>query len=847
MPMSVTPPLTPDKIVVETFGVKGMTCAACVRRVETAVGGIPGVTAADVNLASEKIRVSYLPDQVTPIRFQAAVEKAGYALFELSGDDREEQAALARQRELQKQRRQLTVSALFAVPLLVLAMSEMVGAPLPEMIGPSHHPLRFSLLQLILVIPIVIAGFHFYTKGFKALWHRSPNMDSLIALGTTAAVGYSVWNTVRVFFGDAMAVMHLYYETAGVILTLIKVGKYMEAVSKGRTGDAVKKLMGLQPRTALVLRNGSEEAVPVEAVLPGDELIAKPGEKIAVDGVVVDGKTTIDESMLTGESMPVEKQAGDPVTAATMNQNGTIRYRAVRVGKDTALAQIIRLVEEAQGGKAPIARMADVISAYFVPIVMAIAVTSGGMWYMGGQSAPFALNIFISVLVIACPCALGLATPTAIMVGTGRGANLGVLIKGGEPLEIASRIDTVVFDKTGTLTEGKPRVTDVVPLAEHSEEEIVRLAASAEKGSEHALAGAILEESRNRHLDLLPGTDFEAIPGYGIRIQLGHQSVWLGNLKLMQRETILSEEHSIAERLYSEGKTAVYLCIDRKLIGIIAVADSLKKESREAVSRLHDLGIATVMLTGDNARTANAIAKTVGIDEVKAQVLPNQKADEIKSLQNIGKRVAMVGDGINDAPALAQADIGIAIGSGTDVAMASAQVVLMQNSLMGVVTAILLSRATLRNIRQNLFWAFGYNVAGIPIAAGLAHLFGGPTLNPMFAAAAMAMSSVSVVTNALRLRRFKPVKSSIQRTKNILADSKETLMKTEITVEGMMCGHCVAHVQKALEKIPGVTAVKVSLEEKTASLESTGRVVENLIFSAVQEAGYTVTGVKNLG
>jgi len=575
-------------------------------------------------------------------------------------------------------------------------------------------------------------------------------------------------------------------------------------------------------------------------------LIAKPGEKIAVDGTVLDGNTSIDESMLTGESIPVEKNAGDTVTGASMNQNGTIRYRATRVGKDTALAQIIKLVEEAQGSKAPIARMADVISSYFVPIVMVIATVAGLSWFIGGMEVTFALKIFISVLVIACPCALGLATPTAIMVGTGRGASLGILIKGGEPLEIASSINTVVFDKTGTITEGKPKVTDILALNGWRENDLLQLAASAEKGSEHSLGAAIVEEGETRGLIFLKGSNFQAVPGQGIMVHLDGKALLLGNLKLMQENNVLKNERPEAGQLSAEGKTPMYIAVNYDFAGIIAVADVVKTDSAQAINRLRKMEIKTVMLTGDNHRTAEAIARQVGIDEVVAEVLPGDKANKVKSLQENGKKVAMVGDGINDAPALAQADLGIAIGSGTDVAMESAGIVLMKNSLLGVVTAIELSRATLRNIKQNLFWAFGYNSAGIPIAAGVAFLFGGPTLNPMFAAAAMALSSVSVVTNALRLRHFKPAEIIDEFSLDLKPVSKESGMKTEISIDGMTCQHCVKNVTEKLNQLNAVTSTVVHLEQKIAVVEYNAALDDAMIIKAISNAGYTVTNIKAL-
>ena len=647
------------------------------------------------------------------------------------------------------------VAISFTIPLLYIAMGHMMGLPIPAFINPHYNPFNFALVQLILTIPIVIAGYKFYTVGFKALLKRNPNMDSLIAVGTSAAFIYGIYAMYKIVNGHNEYAKDLYFETAGVIIALIMLGKYLETRSKGKTSEAIKKLIGLQPKTATVVKGEEEIDIPIEEVEAGDIILVKPGEKIPVDGKVVEGHSSVDESMLTGESIPVEKNIGDNVVGASINKNGIIKFEATKVGKDTALAQIIKLVEEAQGSKAPIAKLADIISGYFVPIVMAIAVISGLLWYITGSEPVFALTIFIAVLVIACPCALGLATPTAIMVGTGKGAELGVLIKSGVALESSYKIETIVFDKTGTITEGKPRVTDIITAGNNKEDRILQIAATAEKGSEHPLGEAIVKEASDRGVSLLKAEEFYAIPGHGIEVTLEGDKILLGNEKLMRDKKIDVALKNEAVTLAGEGKTPMFIAINNKLEGIIAVADVVKENSKKAIEKLHDMGIKVAMITGDNKKTAEAIAGQVGIDIVLAEVLPEDKANEVEKLQKEGKRVAMVGDGINDAPALAMADIGIAIGSGTDVAMESADIVLMKSDLLDVVTAIKLSKSTIKNIKQNLFWAFAYNTAGIPLAAGLFYAFGGPKLNPMFAAAAMSMSSVSVVTNALRLRKFK--------------------------------------------------------------------------------------------
>lgn len=645
---------------------------------------------------------------------------------------------------------------LFTVPLLILSMGHMVGMPVPSIVDPAVNPLNFALLQLVLTVPVMVISREYFQIGFRALFKGHPNMNSLIALGTTAAFVYSLGATIGIYQGNNELAMQLYYETTAVILALHTLGKYLEDRSKGQMSSAIEKLINLAPKKARVIRNGEEQEILVDEIVAGDVLRVRPGEKFAVDGEIITGRTSVDESMLTGESLPVEKQIGDPVIGASLNKNGTVDYEATRVGKNTMLSQIIQLVENAQGSKAPIAKLADVITGYFVPIVIALAVLAGAGWFLAGESAVFAVKILVSVLVIACPCALGLATPTAIMVGTGRGAEAGVLFKSGVALETAHDLDAIIFDKTGTLTEGKPQVTDVLTTGSFSRETVLQFAASAEVGSEHPLGEAILNKAKEEEVGLLPYSAFEAIPGHGIEVVIEGKQLQVGNRKLMTDSAIdLTNLELESDRLADEGKTPMYVAVDGHLAGIVAVADTLKENSAYAVNELKKRGIRVTMITGDNQRTAEAIAQQAGIDSVRSEVLPEDKAHEVSLLQEQGQKTAMVGDGINDAPALAQADIGIAVGSGTDVAVESADVVLMQNDLASVLTAIDLSRATLRNIKQNLFWAFAYNLVGLPIAMGLLHVFGGPLLSPMFAAAAMSFSSVSVLLNALRLRRFK--------------------------------------------------------------------------------------------
>ncbi|GHU39082.1 copper-translocating P-type ATPase [Spirochaetia bacterium] len=740
-----------------TLAIGGMTCAACAGRVERAVKKLQGVIQASVNFATEKLFIEFDGEALKIADIRDTVVKTGYSVIDkvkAADEDRER-----KQKEIRTMWIKFIVAAVFSLPLLYIAMVPMISIvrlPFPAGLDPMQYSLIYALLELLLVIPVIAVGYRFYAVGFKALIARSPNMDSLIAIGTTAAVVYSIYNTVQIAGGNFGAVNSLYFETAGVIITLIMLGKTLEAVSKGRTSDAIKKLMGLAPKTAIVIINGVEKEIPIEEVKIGDIIVVRPGSKIPVDGVVVEGHTSIDESMLTGESMPIDKKAGDTIFAATINTTGSIKFKAEKIGADTALAQIIKLVEDAQGSKAPIAQMADIVSGYFVPVVCIIALVSGVLWYVGTGDISFALTIFIAVLVIACPCALGLATPTAIMVGTGKGAENGILIKGGEALETAHRIQTIVFDKTGTITEGKPKVTDVLTTGGIENTRLLQLTASAEKSSEHPLGQAIAQGAEEKGLELLAVRDFESITGRGIEAVISGDKILAGNKKLMnERNIALDTLADESDRLAGEGKTPMYVALNGSLAGIVAVADTVKASSRGAIDKLHRMGIEVAMITGDNKKTADAIAKQVGIDRVLSEVLPQDKSSEVKKLQDEGRKVAMVGDGINDAPALVQADIGIAIGSGTDVAMESADIVLMRSDLMDVPTAIKLSKSTIRNIKQNLFWAFGYNVVGIPIAAGVLYLFGGPLLNPIFAAAAMSLSSVSVLTNALRLKGFK--------------------------------------------------------------------------------------------
>lgn len=730
----------------KTFKISGMTCAACASRIERFVKKLDGVTSASVNFAAESLTVDFEKLGIKDI--EAAVVKAGYAFADKNAKPQmpHDKVMLIR----------LILSLVFAVPLLTISMGHMIGMPLPDAIEPHHNPMGFAVVQLALTVPVIAIGWKFFWDGFRNLVRFSPNMDSLIALGSTAALVYGFYAMYKIGQGETEYAMHLYFESCATILTLITLGKYLEARSKGKTDESVKKLMNLAPKTAFVMRGDKELEVALSQVKVGDIVVSRSGESLAVDGEVIEGSAVVDESMLTGESVPIEKKVGDKVVGATLNKNGFIKYRSEKVGEDTALSRIIKFVEEAQGTKAPIARLADTISAYFVPAVLALAVIACLGWLIAGESGEFCITILISVLVIACPCALGLATPTAIMVGTGKGAENGILIKGGEPLEQACKITTVVFDKTGTLTEGNPSVTNIFPC-NVEENELIRLAASGEAASGHPLSEAIVNCASVKGITITEAQDYTNIDGKGISVTVDGKKLLIGNMRLMEENGVNVPEEYVqkAEHCADMGRTSMYCAADGVFIGLIAAADTIKKESLEAITELHKMGIKTLMLTGDNSRTAKAVAGELNIDSFVAEVLPEEKAEHIKKLQEQGEVTAMAGDGINDAVALTQADVGIAVGQGTDVAIECADIVLIKNDLRDVCKAIRLSKATIRNIRQNLFWAFGYNTLGIPVAMGLLHIFGGPLLNPMIAAAAMSLSSVSVVSNALRLKTVK--------------------------------------------------------------------------------------------
>ena len=856
----------------QTFNVTGMTCSACSAHVEKAVGKVEGVSAVSVNLLSNSMQVTYDESSVTPEGIIAAVTASGYgaslprkAGSKAAAPRREDSMA----EEIKGMKHRLIWSFVFLIPLFYISMGHMMGAPLPGFLVGMENALAFAFTQLLLTLPIMYLNDKYYKVGFKTLFHGAPNMDSLIAVGSIAAVIYGVFAIYQIGWGlghgDMTLVgkyhMDLYFESAGMILTLITLGKFLETRSKGKTGEAITRLMDLAPKTASVLRDGVETEIPVEDVQVGDRIIVRPGQSVPVDGVIVEGASAVDESALTGESLPVDKGVGDKVAAASINRSGAFTFQALRVGEDTTLAQMIRLVEEASGSKAPIAKLADKVAGVFVPVVMVIAAVSAVAGLVAAGSVTRALTAGVSVLVISCPCALGLATPVAIMVGTGKGAENGILVKSAEALETLHTIDTVVLDKTGTLTRGKPQVTDVLPAGDLTQNALLGLAACLEAPSEHPLGAAIVEEAARRQLPHQTVDGFQAVHGRGVRAKLGGYLCLAGNRAMMEEAGIdLTDWLPKAEALANEGKTPLYFAKGTDMLGVIAVADTPKPTSKDAVAAFRSLGIDVIMLTGDNRRTADAIGRELGVTQVMAEVLPQDKERKIADLQSQGRKVAMVGDGINDAPALARADVGLAIGAGTDVAIESADIVLMKSDLMDAAAAVELSRATIRNIKQNLFWAFFYNSLGIPLAAGVFYYALHWQLNPMFAAAAMSLSSVTVVSNALRLRFFRSKAAAshvsgdtgtaacpagcpvaLQAIEDQQEQGGTTAMTKTIKIEGMMCAHCSGRVEKALNDLPGVTAT-VDLEAGTAAV--TGDVSDEVLTKAVTDAGYTVTGIQ---
>ena len=842
----------------QKFDVTGMTCSACSAHVEKSVSKLEGVQCVNVNLLQNSMVVEYDDNTLGTTDIIHAVESGGYGASVQGETKTQEAPKNVAAEEMHHMKRRLIASFCFLIPLFYISMGHMMGAPLPAILLGDENVMIFALTQLFLTIPVLIINKKYFVVGFKALWNKAPNMDSLIALGSAASVVYSVFAIYSMAYamghGDLMTAHHygmeLYFESAAMILTLITVGKYMETRSKGKTSEAISKLMDLAPKTATVLRGGVEQEIPVEEVVTGDTIIVKPGQRIPVDGKIIEGFSAVDESAITGESIPVEKQVGDTVIGATVNKSGYFRMTATRVGKDTTLSQIIALVEEAGASKAPIAKLADKVSGVFVPVVITIAILAAVIWFVAGnQPFSFALSIGIAVLVISCPCALGLATPTAIMVGTGKGAEYGILVKSAESLEIAHQVQTVVLDKTGTLTEGKPVVTDVVLAKGILRNRLLKQAAAVEALSEHPLAEAIVAYAKEKEVAFEKAENLTATAGQGVEADVAGKHILAGNLKMMQERGIqLGEWEAKAVELAEAGKTPLFFAENETFLGIVALADTLKPTSKAAVDAFHQMGIEVAMLTGDNKRTAQAIAKELDI-QVIAEVLPQDKEREVRRLQEQGKKVAMIGDGINDAPALMRADVGVAIGAGTDVAMESADIILMKSDLMDAVTAIELSHATIRNIKENLFWAFFYNACGIPLAAGVFYPFLEWKLNPMFAAAAMSFSSAFVVGNALRLRLFRPKyaktttalpKEDIQKELN---HKEEIGMKKVLKIEGMMCNHCTGRVEKALNDLDGVTA-EVSLEGKSATVTLSKDVSDETLVQTVTDAGYEVVDIQ---
>lgn len=882
----------------ERFDVTGMTCSACSSHVEKSVSKLTGVENVSVNLLTNSMQVEFDENKLDTAGIIKAVEDAGYGAAvkdehaksgaKTSGqsDSQENSGLSAVEQNVKNMKKRLIVSLIFWIPLMYVSMGHMIyqwlNIPMPpftmNFLHGNENAITYAFTQFLLLLPILIANQKYFKNGFKTLWHRSPNMDSLIAIGAGAAILYGIFAIYRIGYamghGD-MAVVHqyahdLYFESAGTILTLITIGKYLETKSKGKTSEAITKLLNLAPKTVTVVRDGVEQVVDAADVEKGEIFLVKPGESVAVDGIVLEGKSSFDESAITGESIPVPKQEGDTIVSASMNKSGLIRAKATKVGEDTTIAQIIRLVEEASSSKAPIAKMADKIAGVFAPTVITIALIAGVIWLISGATFEFAMSTAIAVLVISCPCALGLATPVAIMVGTGKGAENGILIKSGDALETAHQIDTVVLDKTGTITQGKPVVTDIICAAGKNADktQLLQIAGSLEKGSEHPLAEAIVNYCVTNNISLEKVTDFNALFGKGIEGTVSGTHYYAGNEKMMEEKgiSLSTEQKNQIQALAKQGRTPLLFADEKQFLGIVAVADVVKPTSKEAVQKFRDYGIHVIMLTGDNEVTAQAIKEQVGIDEVIAGVLPTQKEEKISALKQAGHKVAMIGDGVNDAPALASADVGIAIGAGTDVAIESADIVLMKNDLLDAVGAVKLSKAVIRNIKENLFWAFFYNSIGIPLAAGVLYPLFQIKLNPMFGAAAMSLSSVCVVSNALRLRWVKlhdakktqsepyqdvaastiadinqhnALDNNIKSTNN---DKGESTMTTTISIEGMMCAHCQAHVEKALKEVAGVTEVAVSLENKNAVV--TGDASVEALKQAVVDAGYEVTDVK---
>lgn len=848
----------------EKFDVTGMTCSACSSRVEKCVSKLSGAEKVSVNLLTNSMQVEYDENVLQEGQIIDAVVKAGYgASVQGEGTVKKEAAkgsvggsSSPVEEQIRNMKMRLIVSFAFLIPLMYVSMGHMVGLPLPSFLEEAENGVSFAFTQFLFCLPVIYVNRKYFIKGYQTLFHLAPNMDSLIAIGSTASLVYGIFAIYRMSYGLAngdMELVHryyhdLYFESAAMILALITVGKYLETKSKGKTSEAITKLLDLAPKTATVERGGKEMEIPADQVQAGDIVIVRPGGSIPVDGFIIEGSTSVDEAAITGESIPVHKQVNDTVIAATVNKTGFIRFKATRVGEDTTFSQIIRLVEEASSSKAPIAKTADKIAGIFVPTVMGISIVTAIAWLIAGAAFEFALSCAICVLVISCPCALGLATPVAIMVGTGKGAENGILIKSGEALETAHNIKSVVLDKTGTITQGKPVVTDVE--TELSESDFLKIAAGLERGSEHPLAEAILEYAGAKGIKGERTEEFLSVPGQGVKGKINGRWYYAGNSRMMKEQGIsLGVYEKRLETLADEGKTPMIFAEENKIIGILSVADVVKPTSRQAVQQLKELGIEVVMLTGDNKRTAEAIRKKLDIDTVIAEVMPQDKEREIARLQEQGKTVAMIGDGVNDAPALARADVGMAIGAGTDVAIESADVVLMKNDLLDAVTAIRLSKAVIRNIKQNLFWAFFYNALGIPVAAGVFYTAFGWKLNPMLGAAAMSMSSIFVVTNALRLKRFRPFakREENKQEKAVLQsndiEKKEETEMITMKINGMMCPHCQAAVKKALEGFEGVQA-DVNLEDKAAYIEAPENTDKEALAKAVTDAGYEVVSVE---